>query len=581
MAKHPKIKVKGTLVVLHGDEMAQVAFDSILDRFIRKRLDISLDEIDLSADNRLKTNGKIVEKAIASLKRHGVGVKNAGITVNKAQKEALLKKYSTIDGNKLHPLATKSPNGAIRKGIAGNITREDIPFINLRRILPEWKGRDIDVMTMDEGGLKSSYNEISQKTGILKLLFVGNDGKPRELHRRRINKGDPWLITTNEIENVRQWAHAFFQRALDEKRDAYMGLKDTVIPGYDGVMRTAAEEVYREHFEAKFKKAKLAYHYGLIDAQAAQMIVHPPKRALWGVPDNNSGRKMHKLVEMLKIHGLPDRPHQAAISRMSAGGGDQYGSFNTPADEDGILKVELDGKERHARDVKKGDPILMMSNEHSAIKEWVYQIFRDAAAKEQEIYIGLKREYMKYDDLFSDIINEVRIELSEGGKALPSFMIMRPSKQIQKMIVDPPINARYPSQNLDGDIFSDIAAALGGSLATASSIIESASGTMLFEAPHGTAPDLYETYQKTKGKQAYFNSAALLYAFANALEVIASRELNEALGCYAADIKKALIRTVEDGIITGDLKGKTTKPSKETIVDMHGFLDAVEERLGC
>ena len=42
-----------------------------------------------------------------------------------------------------------------------------------------------------------------------------------------------------------------------------------------------------------------------------------------------------------------------------------------------------------------------------------------------------------------------------------------------------------PAQNLDGDIFSDISAALGGSLATASSIIESKEGTMLYEAPMG------------------------------------------------------------------------------------------------
>ena len=43
---------------------------------------------------------------------------------------------------------------------------------------------------------------------------------------------------------------------------------------------------------------------------------------------------------------------------MSAGGGDQYCSYNAPAAEDGILKVIVDGRERHARDVSAGDPIL-------------------------------------------------------------------------------------------------------------------------------------------------------------------------------------------------------------------------------
>ena len=42
-----KIKVEKPLVVLHGDEMAQVAFTEILARFVSLPLDIELVEIDL------------------------------------------------------------------------------------------------------------------------------------------------------------------------------------------------------------------------------------------------------------------------------------------------------------------------------------------------------------------------------------------------------------------------------------------------------------------------------------------------------------------------------------------------------
>ena len=148
------------------------------------------------------------------------------------------------------------------------------------------------------------------------------------------------------------------------------------------------------------------------------------------------------------------------------------------------------------------------------------------------------------------------------------------------MITDPPRNALYPALNLDGDIFSDISAALGGSLATASSIISSVDGTMLFEAPHGTAHDLYLMYQESEGKTAIFNSSALLFAVANALETLGMREGNQALVYYAGNIKAALIETVGQGIITGDIKGKTTDPENEKIVDMQGFLDAIESNLG-
>ena len=158
-------------------------------------------------------------------------------------------------------------------------------------------------------------------------------------------------------------------------------------------------------------------------------------------------------------------------------------------------------------------------------------------------------------------------------------MIMRPSRQLSKMICDPPRWGLYPAQNLDGDIFSDISAALGGSLATASSVIMSKDGTMLYEAPHGTAHDLYLRYLETDGKEANFNSSALIFALANALEELAAREDNAPLADYAASLKQALIDTVAQGTITGDLKGKTTDPASETIVDMQGFLDAIEANL--
>ncbi len=574
-----KIKVNQPLVILHGDEMAQVSFDRVLEKFVKNRLEIDLVEMDLSAEKRLITNGAVVNDSIDALKKYGVGIKNAGMTVNKAQLDEMLKKHTGVDRARLHPLATKSPNGAIRKGIGGNITREDIPFKNLKRLTPDWIDRDIEVDTMDTGGNKHSHNEISKVTGIIKVMFVGSSGEPVELHRRKIRKGDPWLIASNDTKLVEEWAHNFFQRAIAEKRDAYLGLKDTVISGYDGVMRETIEEIFHKDYKNEFEKAGIQYFYELIDAQAARVVSNPPTRAIWGVPENTTGRKLYKLVKELKKYGIPDRRFSVSISRMSAGGGDQYGSFNMPVEEDGIVKIVLDGQEKHARDVKKGDPIIFMANDREAIKDWVSQVFRDAAKNNKEIYFGLKREYMEYDDVFSTVIKEVRQELVTDNVQPPSFMIMRPSSQLKKMITDPPRRGIYPSLNLDGDIFSDISAALGGSLATASSIIESKDGTMLYEAPHGTAHDLYLKYLESNGEVALFNPSALLFAVANALETLGLREENQALIDYSEHLKEALIETVAQGYITADLKGKTNDPENEKTVDMYGFLDAIENNL--
>ena len=186
-----KIKVEKPLVVLHGDEMAQVAFTEILARFVSLPLDIELVEIDLSAPKRFTSNGQVIHEAIAALKEHGVGIKNAGMTVNRAQLDDLLAKYPEITESSLDPLATKSPNGAIRKGISGNITREDIEFRNLKSVRPDWIDRDIEVDTMETGGLDFSYSELSNATGVAKVMFVGSSGDPVELHRRSLNKAIP------------------------------------------------------------------------------------------------------------------------------------------------------------------------------------------------------------------------------------------------------------------------------------------------------------------------------------------------------------------------------------------------------
>jgi len=102
---------------------------------------------------------------------------------------------------------------------------------------------------------------------------------------------------------------------------------------------------------------------------------------------------------------------------------------------------------------------------------------------------------------------------------------------------------------------------------------------MLYEAPPGTAHERFLRYQETDGAGAHFNAAALIFGVANAIEDLAGREQNGPLSDYAAALKKALISTVDAGTVTGDLKGKTIDPNSEVVVDMHGFLNAVEERL--
>src|SRR6187200_3183981 len=98
-----KIKVDGTVVEMDGDEMTRIIWQLIKDKLIHPYLDVNLEYYDLGIEYRDMTNDQVTVDAANATKMHGVAVKCATITPDKARvKEFNLKEMS------------KSPNGTIR-----------------------------------------------------------------------------------------------------------------------------------------------------------------------------------------------------------------------------------------------------------------------------------------------------------------------------------------------------------------------------------------------------------------------------------------------------------------------------------
>ena len=114
--------------------------------------------------------------------------------------------------------------------------------------------------------------------------------------------------------------------------------------------------------------------------------------------------------------------------------------------------------------------------------------------------------------------------------------------------------------NLYGDILSDVAAEVAGSVGLAGSA-NIGERVAMFEAIHGSAPDL-------AGRD-LANPSGLLQAAVLMLHHIGQ-------GDTAARIQNAWLRTLEDGIHTADIAGEHTRVHARTQV----FADAVIERLG-
>src|ERR1700719_554054 len=122
-----KIKVKGPVVELDGDEMTRIIWQFIKDQLILPYLDVDLKYYDLSMEHRDATDDQVTIDAANAIKQYGVGVKCATITPDEARVEEIgLKKM------------WRSPNGTIRNILGGVVFREPIVVSNVPKLVPGW-----------------------------------------------------------------------------------------------------------------------------------------------------------------------------------------------------------------------------------------------------------------------------------------------------------------------------------------------------------------------------------------------------------------------------------------------------------
>jgi len=134
----------------------------------------------------------------------------------------------------------------------------------------------------------------------------------------------------------------------------------------------------------------------------------------------------------------------------------------------------------------------------------------------------------------------------------------------------------WACKNYDGDVMSDMVSTAFGSLAMMTSVLVSPHGYYEYEAAHGTVQRHY--YKHLAGEETSTNSVATIFAWTGAL---AKRgELDELPGLveFAHRLEAATIRTIEDGVMTGDLAAITSLPNP-TRVNTHDFIRAIAERM--
>ncbi len=256
-----KIKVKGTVVELDGDEMTRIIWQFIKDQLILPYLDVDLEYYDLGMEHRDDTDDQVTIDSAKAIKKHGVGVKCATITPDEARvQEFGLKKM------------WKSPNGTIRNILGGVIFREPIIISNIPRLVPGWN-KPIIVGRHAFGDQYKATDFKVPSAGTLTMTFEPADGsEPMSFNVFDFPAAGVAMGMYNLDESIREFARASMRYGLGRKYPVYLSTKNTILKAYDGRFKDIFQEVFDAEFKADFEAAGITYEHRLIDDMVASAL---------------------------------------------------------------------------------------------------------------------------------------------------------------------------------------------------------------------------------------------------------------------------------------------------------------------
>src|SRR5260370_13641797 len=257
----PKIKVKGRVVELDGDEMTRIIWQFIKDQLILPYLDVDLKYYDLGMENRDATDDQVTIDAANAIKQYGVGVKCATITPDEARVEEFgLKKM------------WRSPNGTIRNILGGVVFREPIVVSNVPKLVPGWT-KPIIIGRHAHGDQYRASDFVVPRPGTVTISYVPDDGsQPLEIEVAKFTGGGVAMAMYNFDDSIRDFARATMRYAPDRGYPLYLSPTNTILKAYDGRVKSLFAEVFESEFKAEFEAAGLTYGHRLIDAMVAQVL---------------------------------------------------------------------------------------------------------------------------------------------------------------------------------------------------------------------------------------------------------------------------------------------------------------------
>jgi len=217
-------------------------------------------------------------------------------------------------------------------------------------------------------------------------------------------------------------------------------------------------------------------------------------------------------------------------------------------------------------------------NLDSSIASFARSSFNYALDQKQDVWFAAKDTISKtYDHHFKDVWqeiydNEYKAKFEEAGITYFYTLI----DDAVARVIRSEGGYIWACKNYDGDVMSDMLATAFGSLAMMTSVLVSPDGVYEYEAAHGTVQRHY--YKHLKGEETSTNSVATIFAWTGALRKRGELDNLPDLCDFADRLENACVKTIEDGIMTGDLYTLSKLENKQKVNTLD-FLRAIAERI--
>ena len=264
--------------------------------------------------------------------------------------------------------------------------------------------------------------------------------------------------------------------------------------------------------------------------------------------------------------------------------GDQYRATDIIIDRPGRLTLSFkpdDGSKPIEQEVyhfPSAGVALSMYNLNASIEGFARACFNYALTVNYPVYLSTKNTILKrYDGDFKNIFQRVfDTEFKEKFAVAKLWYEHRLIDDMVAYAIKSEGGYVWACKNYDGDVQSDVVAQGFGSLGLMTSVLLTPDGkTVETEAAHGTVTRHYREHQK--GNPTSTNPIASIFAWTEGLKYRARFDGNQSLHDFCEKLEKAVIDTVQSGLMTKDL-ALLVGPQQKYLTTIE-FIDAVAGRV--